>query len=249
MSITATAPQRAPYRLRAALLVACLSLGAAGCGSSSPSPTIASPSATFGSPIPTSATPSPTPTPQPTPRFTNEPDAALSALIPARLGSVVVEKPAVSAYGETPGDVGLVFGDLGLRFESLAAAFVRTPRLAMYAIRVASPAVTMEDLRPHLAAAGEFLGIQGLHPEAWRAAVVAGKQVWTRGDDPATVVGTTLYCWTTGEYVFLLIGANDRQNRLMVAALPGEPVTASHPSASATASGSGSAAPSGSPSG
>jgi hypothetical protein len=55
-----------------------------------------------------------------------------------------------------------------------------------------------------------------------------------RGEDPATLVGTTLYCWSAGEFVFLLIGSSDAANRAMVKALPGQPAPTRTPPASAS---------------
>jgi hypothetical protein len=150
-----------------------------------------------------------------------------------------VDRPAPSEFGITPGDIGLVFGDLGLRFESLAIAFVEKPRLSLFAVRVGAPSVETAALKPYLAAAGQYVGINGLHPEAWRATVVSGRQVWMRGDDPATLAGTTLYCWSAGEFVFLLTGSSDAANRAMVKALPGQPAPTPTPRPSPTPRASG----------
>jgi hypothetical protein len=112
-----------------------------------------------------------------------------------------------------------------------------------------SPATTAAISRPWLAAAAEYVGIAGLHPEAWSAAVVGGHQVWTRGGDEATLPGTRLYCWTSGQYLFLLIGVDATLNRAMVSALPGEAApTATPPPASPSAAASPSAGVSPSPS-
>src|SRR5205823_3484353 len=143
--------------------------------------------------------------------------------------------------GMTPGDMGLKFGDLGLRFEALAVAFVEKPRLSLFAVRVEGLSVDTTALRPYLAAAGQYVGINGLHPEAWRATVIAGKRVWTRGDDPATLPGTTLYCWSAGHFVFLLTGSSDTANRAMVKALPGQPAPTPTPRPSPTPRASGGA--------
>jgi hypothetical protein len=204
------------------------------CSTAEPTPT----------PLPTvtptpAPTASPTPTPLPTPRYTNAPDTALSALIPDTVDGVTVEKPAVADYAMTPGDVGGVFGDLGRRFASLVIAYVPPRRLTLLAVRVEGAPVATADLQPYLAAAAEYVGISGLHPDAWKPAVVGGHTVWTRGSDEATLPGTTLYCWSSGEYVFLIIGTSDAVNQALVSALPGEaaptPTPApSSPAASAT---------------
>lgn len=183
----------------------------------------------------------------PTPRFTNSADAELSALIPARLGSVAIQKPAVGTFALTPGDIGqAAFGEIGLRFSGLALAFVASPPLSLYAMRVDPPAVRTGELQPQLAAIGEYVGVAGLHPEAWKGAVVAERQVWTRGEDSATRVGTRIYTWAAGKYVFLLIGTDDRLNRAMIAALPGEAPPSPTPRPTSSAA---SAAPSASASG
>jgi hypothetical protein len=239
----------ADRRSQVAAALAVLTLLAA-CSSAQPSPSTPAPSPS-GSAV-SVPTPIPTATPLPTPRFTNPPDAELSALIPSRLRGTTVAKPAPSAYGLTPGDFGSVFGDLGLRFQSLVVAFVEKPRLSLYAARVAAPLVATADLKPYLAAAGEYVGVHGLRPAAWKAAVVGGHQVWTRGEDTATLPGTTFYCWSAGQYVFLITGSSDTFNRAMVAALPGQavrtptPRPTGSPSASGSSAGSAGAAPSGS---
>jgi hypothetical protein len=159
-----------------------------------------------------------------------------------------VNKPSPSTYGLTPGDFGSVFGDLGLRFHSLALAYIEKPRLSLYAVRVAAPSVATAELQPYLAAAGQYLGVHGLHPEAWKSAVVGGHQVWRRGEDTATLPGTTFYCWSGGHYVFLMTGQSDVLNRAMVTALPGQPAPTPTPrpttSPSPSGSGTGSASPS-----
>lgn len=86
-----------------------------------------------------------------------------------------------------------------------------------------------EDLEPHLATAGRYVGIAGLDPDPWVAGVVAGTQVWTRPEDDATAAGTHLYTWSSGEFVFLLIGVDDAVNRAMIEALPGEPAPSPSP--------------------
>jgi hypothetical protein len=248
----------AAARPRRRAIASCLVLvvfGLAACSTAEPGP--ATPTAR-GTQPPSSvrATPSPssTPsaTPQPTPRYTNQPDPALEALIPATILGARVEKPTPNEYGITPGDFGLSFGDLGLRFQSLVLAFVEKPRLSLFAARVSGAPVDTASLRPYLAAAGQYVGISGLHPEAWRAVVIAGKRAWKRGDDPATLVGTTLYCWSSGQFVFLLTGSSNAANVAMVKALPGQPAPTPTPRPSPTprssAGTSGGASPSTSPS-
>ena len=61
------------------------------------------------------------------------------------------------------------FGDIGLRFRSLVIAYVVSPRLSLYALRVEGPPVDTADLKPYLAAAGRYIGVSGLHPDAWIA--------------------------------------------------------------------------------
>jgi hypothetical protein len=232
-------PLRAP-RLPALLALVCV---LAACSSTSPAPT-PSQTGTLGSPTPPA---SPTPTPLPTPRFTNEPDPALEQLIPTTLGGHAIQKPAMTGLALTPGDFGSAFGDLGHRFVSLAIAYVERPRLSLYAARIDGPPAANAALKPSLATAAEYVGIGGLHPEAWAAAVVGGHQVWTRGGDDATLPGTHLYCWTSGQYLFLLIGIDETLNRAMVTALPGEAAPTPSPTPLA-APGSSSTPPSPSPS-
>ena len=225
-----------PSRRAVAAGLLMMSLGMSACSTAEPSPASPTPLATHvgtSSPATIAGTP-PTATPEPTPRFTNQPDPQLEALIPATLVGARVDKPGPSEFGMTPGDFGINFGELGLRFESLVVAFVEKPRLSLFAVRVAGASVDTADLRPYLAAAGRYVGINGLHPEAWRSAAVAGKRVWRRGDDPATLPGTTLYCWSSGQYVFLLTGSSDAANMAMVKALPGQPVPTPTPRPSPT---------------
>ncbi len=213
-----------------------MSLGMSACSTAEPGPASPTPPPTHAgtsSPATIPSTP-PTATPEPTPRFTNQPDPQLEALIPATLVGARVEKPGPSEFGMTPGDFGINFGELGLRFETLVVAFVEKPRLSLFAVRVAGASVDTADLRPYLAAAGRYVGINGLHPEAWRAVVIGGKRAWKRGDDPATLPGTTLYCWSAGQYVFLLTGSSDAANMAMVKALPGQPAPTPTPRPSPT---------------
>jgi hypothetical protein len=173
-------------------------------------------------PSPT-ASPSPTPSPIPTPRYTNEPDPALAAVIPPSAGGATIVVVAPDQYGLTPGDVGEPFGDLGRYFHSLLVAYVEQPRVTLYAMRVEGRAVVTSDLRPHLAAIGQYVGIAGLHPEAWSSAELPGHLVWVRPEDNATLAGTMIYTWAADEFVFLLIGVDDAVDRAIIAALPGEP--------------------------
>jgi hypothetical protein len=78
--------------------------------------------------------------------------------------------------------------------------------------------------------------------------VVGGSIVWTRPEDNATALGTHIYTWSSGEFVFLLIGTDDTVNRAIVEQLPGEPAPTPSPVPSASAEPP-SADPSGSPGG
>jgi hypothetical protein len=167
------------------------------------------------------------------------------ALIPRRVAGAVVSIPDPATFGLTPGDFGSMFGDIGLRFDALALAYVESPRMSLYAVHVGGGPVDTADLRPFLGAAGEYVGVKGMHPEAWKAAVVNGNRVWTRGEDVATLAKTTFYCWSSGEYVFLLVGSRDAANRAMVAALPGQPAPTPRPAPTASPRASGSAQPPG----
>lgn len=192
-------------------------------------------------PVPSpSATPSPTPAP--TPRYTNEPDAGLAALIPRAAAGVTIVVAPFDEFALTPGDIAVAFGDIGDRFASLVLAYVEQPRTTLYAMRVDGDVVSTEDLEPHLATAGRYVGIAGLDPEPWESAVVGGHRVWTRPEDNATAAGTHIYTWSSGEYVFLLIGVDDNVNRAIVEQLPGE--AAPTPTPIPSPSGSPSAEPS-----
>lgn len=174
--------------------------------------------------------PSPTPTPLPTPRYTNEADPELSALIPRQVGNVPVIQPAVEEFALTPGDVGSVYGEIGLRFESLVIAYTNEPRTTLYAVRVREGGVRTDALRPYLAEAAQYVGISGLHPEAWSLVAIDPAHVaWQRPEDNATAAGTRIYTWAAGEFVFLLIGTDDALNRALIAALPGEPAATPAP--------------------
>lgn len=224
----------ASLRLRGALSLA---LGAALALAACSAETSPTPDPTAASVVPSAsptATPSPepTPSPSPTPRFTNEPDDELAALIPTEVNGVPVVVAPFDEFALTPGDIGVAFGEIGNRFASLALAYVEQPRMTLYAVRVDGDPVATEDLEPHLATAGRYVGIAGLDPDPWEAAVVGGKPVWTRPEDNATAAGTHLYTWSSGEFVFLLIGVDDALNRALVEALPGEPAPSPTPTAS-----------------
>jgi hypothetical protein len=215
---------------RATLAVLVLVVCVGGCSADSlPSATasaaLASPTAR-STPVPT---PQPTPTPAPTPRFTNAADPELEALVPATVEGVPLVVAPVDTFALTPGDVGLAFGELGLRFATLAIVYSEQPRLTLYAVRVDDGPVTTEDLEPYLASAGRYVGIAGLEREPWELREAGSHQVWTRAGDRATAAGTVLYAWAGDEFVFLLIGVNDAVLRSLIAALPGDPVLPSSP--------------------
>ena len=222
-----------------ALVAAALGLTACGSSTSTPTPVAStvppSPSAS-ATPAPS---PSPTPAPSPTPRFTNEPDDELAALIPAAVNGVPVVLAPFDEFALTPGDIAIAYGELGNRFTSLALAYVERPRMSLYAMRVDGDPIATADLEPHLATAGRYVGIAGLDPDPWEAAVVGGNQVWVRPEDNATAAGTHVYTWSSGEFVFLLIGVDDSLNRALVEALPGEPAPSPTPTPSASTSASG----------
>jgi hypothetical protein len=233
-----------PFRLAslrpagAVALILATALLVAACGgpeaSRTPDPTPVSPSPTASAtPAPT---PEPTPTPAPTPRYTNEPDPELTALLPEEVNGIRVVSPPVEEYALTPGDFGMAFGEIGDRFASLALAYVEQPRTSLYAARVDGDPVTTEDLEPHLATAGRYVGIAGLDRDPWELVDVEGTRAWVRPEDDATAAGTMIYTWSSGEFVFLLIGVDDALNRAMVAALPGEPAPTPTPEPSPTES-------------
>ena len=235
------------------------SLLLAACGSAEPTgPSNASfpGSAVPSSPVSSTApTPTPVPTPSPSPSYTNPPDAALEAIIPDTAGGAKVVKPASDQYGMTPGDIAPAFGEIGNRFRSLAVAYIEPRQLSLYAMRLEGDPVTTAALRPYLATAGRYVGIAGLHPEAWKRTTVGGNVVWVRPEDNATAAGTMIYTWAAQDYVFLMIGTDAKINAAMLAALPGEaaptpsPVPSRSPGASGSpqASASASASPSASP--
>lgn len=187
-----------------------------------------------------SATPAPTatpiPTPVPTPFFSNVPDPELVALIPTTVAGATVVIPAITDFSITPGDIGEVYGEVGLGFRSLQLAYVSRPRLSLFAIRMQPPVATNADLEPYLAEVGRYVGIAGLHREPWELKPVADHMVWVRPEDDATLPGTRVYTWAVGGYLFLVIGIDEAQNLAMLAALPGEPAPTPTPLPSGSAS-------------
>jgi hypothetical protein len=245
MPIPLPAAARLRVPLVAAATIACV-LAACSPAPLSPSPRASS---VQGSATPV-ATPTPTPTPAPTPVYTNPADPELVALIPAQVGAVAVSIPPVNEFSVTPGDIGEVYGEIGLRFVALQLAYVEQPRLSLYAMRMRSPFATTQELEPHLETAARYVGIAGLHREPWQLEEVADRLVWVRPEDDATAAGTMIYTWAADEYVFLLIGVDDALNRGLLAALPGEPLPTPtpRPSRSPAASGSQPASESAAPS-
>jgi hypothetical protein len=239
-----------PRHSRKTLLAALLVAGAAACSSPTPSPTqlTSGPASASGSSA-ISPTPQPTPLtpviPLPTPDYTNPPDPELIALIPTRLDGATIEVPPPSEFAYTPGDFAPAYGELGLRFRALQVAYVVKPRLSLYIARVYAPFPTTRELEPYLETAAQYVGIAGLHREPWQYRRIGGRVAWVRPEDDATVAGTMIYTWAADEFVFLLIGVDDRLNRALFEALPGENARAStpRPSASAQASAEGSATP------
>src|SRR5687768_4066208 len=229
----------------AASLVLIASFSLAACSSTetpeciTPAPSTSLPTVS-GTPVPT---PSPSPTAAPTPRFTNEPDEALAALIPTRAAGVDVVVAPFDEFALTPGDIGLAYGDIGDRFESLALAYVTQPRTTLYAMRVDGEPVSTDDLEPHLATAGRYVGIAGLDADPWQQAEAGGHLVWVRPEDNATAAGTMIYTWASDDLVFLLISVDDTVSRAIVEALPGEPAPSPTPVPSESPSAEPSATP------
>jgi hypothetical protein len=218
---------------RLILSLSAILLIAAACSSPPPTPTPEpTPSPT---PIPT---PTPEPTPLPTPLFSNVADPALVAIIPTEAAGKAVQIPAITEFGLTPGDIGEVYGEIGVRFRSLQLAYISRPRLSLYAMRLHPPTVRTADLEPYLAAAAEYVGIAGLHREPWTLQTVAGHVVWVRPEDNATLPGTRVYTWAVDDLVFLMIGTDEAQNLAMLTGLPGEapPTPTPVPSISASPS-------------
>lgn len=244
-------PLPAVARLRILLaLTATIACALVACSPAPSSPTPGASSVSTSSSPPPVATPTPTPTPAPTPVYTNSADPELAALIPARVGAVAISIPPVNEFSVTPGDIGEVYGEIGLRFVAVQLAYVEQPRLSLYAMRMRAPFATTEELEPHLATAARYVGIAGLHREPWKLEEVAGRLVWVRPEDDATAAGTMIYTWATDQYVFLLIGVDDALNRGLLGALPGEPppTPTPRPSRSPAASGSQHASESAAPS-
>jgi len=210
--------QRA-VRARAPLLLALL-VTLASCAAPSPSPSLGA------TPTPS---PTPRPTPLPTPLYSNSPDAALAALIPTEVAGRQVQIPPITDFAYTPGDIGGAYGEIGLRFVSLQVAYISQPRLSLFAMRMRPPFVTTADLEPYLAAAGEYVGIAGLHREPWKLEAVGNRVVWWRPEDQATLKGTRVYTWALDGLVFLMIGVNEAQNLAMLDALPGVPAPTATP--------------------
>ena len=235
-----TFPRLASPRPAVVLLAAAIASALAACGTPEPTPSVepsSAPSSEAATPTP-EVTAVPTPSPEPTPRFTNEPDPELAALIPSEAAGVPVIVAPFDEFALTPGDLSVAFGEIGVRFASLAVAYVGEPRTTLYAMRLDGEPVTTEELEPHLATAGRYVGIAGLDPEPWELSSAGGNVVWVRPEDNATAAGTMIYTWSSGELVFLLIGVDDAVNRAIIEALPGEaaptptPVPTPEPSAS-----------------
>jgi hypothetical protein len=180
------------------------------------------------------ATSIPVETPQPTPQFTNPADRELSRLIPERAGGARVVVPPVDEFAYTPGDIAEAFGELGLRFTALQVAYVQEPRLSLFAMRVAPPEVSTEELEPYLEEAGRYVGIAGLVREPWELETIGRRASWVRPEDNATALGTHIYLWAAGEYVFLMIGVDEKVNRALFKALPGDSAATSTPRPSRT---------------
>jgi hypothetical protein len=219
-------PNRLPAAARPRrplLVVAFLAWTVIACSPAPASPT-PRPSSAQSSSTTAPSSPTATPTPAPAPVFTNRADPELAALIPEQVGAVAISIPPVAEFSVTPGDIGEVYGEIGLRFVALQVAWVERPRLSLYAMRMRSPQATTAELEPYLAAAGQYVGIAGLHREPWKLVEVADRLVWARPEDDATVAGTMVYTWAADEYVFLLIGVDDALNGALIGELPGEPV-------------------------
>ena len=232
-----------PLRRVPAPVIGLLALAIAACGTTSPSPSpsgsgvaVASASGSAAASLAPGPTPTLAPTPLPTPSYTNPADPELVALIPTRLQGTVIQVPPRDQFAYTPGDFGSAYGELGLRFTALQVAYVEQPRLSLYVARVGAPLPTTRSLEPYLATAGQYVGIAGLHREPWRFKRIGGRVTWVRPEDNATVAGTFVYTWAADEYVFLMIGVDDRFNRALFAALPGEAAPAATPRPSASAS-------------
>ncbi|MGZ8563411.1 MAG: hypothetical protein ACXWWU_07305 [Candidatus Limnocylindria bacterium] len=239
-SRTDAARRLCAVRMRALISGLTVVVALVACATPTPSPSLGvspSPSVT------------PKPTPLPTPLFSNTPDPALVALIPTQVAGTAVQIPPITDFAYTPGDIALVYGEIGLRFTSLQVAYVQQPRLSLFAMRMRAPFATTTDLEPYLAEAGRYIGVSGLHREPWKLAVIGGHMVWWRPEDNATLKGTRFYTWAVDGLVFLMVGVDETQNLAMLAGLPGEPAPTPTPlpSASGSSKGSPGATPSASP--
>ena len=223
------ARRRRAHRVPALAALAVSILMPAACAAPSPTPSHSPPSTATGGPTAT-----PLLTPQPTPFFSNTPDPALVALIPAHVEGRPVVIPPITSFSITPGDIGEVYGDIGARFRTLQLAYVSKPRLSLFAMHMNPPFATTAELEPYLAEAGRYVGIAGLHREPWKLLTIAGHVVWVRPEDNATLRGTHVYTWAVDGLVFLMIGIDEAQNRAMLAALPGEAPPTPTPSPSAS---------------
>jgi hypothetical protein len=238
-------PLPAAARLRVPrAMAATIACALVACSPAPSSPTPRASSVQSSSTQAPAATPEPSPTPAPTPVYTNPADPELAALVPAQVGAVAITIPPVTEFSVTPGDIGEVYGEIGLRFVALQVAYVERPRLSLYAMRMRSPFATTQELEPHVATAARYVGIAGLHREPWQLEEVADRLVWVRPEDDATAAGTMIYTWAADEYVFLLIGVDDALNRGLLGALPGEPLPTPTPRPSRSPAASGSHQPS-----
>jgi len=229
------------------LVLATVALSASAACGLLPSPT-PTPAPTPPPPTPTPLpTPTPTPSPLPTPFESNPPDSELVALIPTEVAGQPVVIPAVTDFSITPADIGSVYGELGLQFRAVQLAYVERPRLSLYAVRVQRPFATTEELEPYLAEAGRYVGIAGLDREPWTLTAFGDHLAWWRPEDNATAAGTQIFTWTTGPYLFLMIGVDASLNEAMLAALPGEPPPSPTPEPTPSPAGSGSGAPASEP--
>lgn len=227
--------------------LAAVSLLVAACSNAAPTgapSSLLGASAAASASITPTATPTPQPTTAPTPSYTNPPDPTLEGLIPSSAAGMKVVKPPSSDYGITPGDIGSAYGEIGNRFRTLAVAYIEPRKLSLYAMRLDGDPVTTAQLRPYLATAAQYVGISGLHPEAWALRTIGADVVWARPEDNATASGTMIYTWAVDRYVFLMIGTDDRVNRAMLAALPGEAAPKATPAPSHSARSSPTAQPS-----
>lgn len=236
--------RRASCGVLALLLVIGSTLAACSTAETQPTPTTVATSTSDTATAAPTPTPTPTPTPEPTPRYTNEPDEELAALIPPEAAGVPIVVAPFDEFALTPGDVAVAYGDLGTRFASLVIAYVEQPRTTLYAMRLDGEPATTADLEPYLATAGRYVGIAGLDPDPWSLDDSAGYRVWVRPEDNATAAGTMVYTWAADEFVFLLIGVDDTVNRAIMEQLPTEPAPTPRPTASPSSSVRRSASPS-----